>query len=400
MKITAAHSSRVKKSRKPAQNPFQRRSSSSPISFNPRRKPFQGAQSKDAADEVEVHSKLGEERLDDTGVIVSLATDLNFRDVPQFIQYIHSRMFSGIPQRAPGMNSTRIAEVLNYRAALPPMVTLSHLHALSISSTTVDREIAELTQAGIVRKVAIPNRGVGAAAVGDGLVLVSEWERLTLSHPDLSDDVKSKYISLLKANPTSTTIPGTHFTVQEASALATTGFLTTFTGPSSSRSSLFARPGAASLGTLSSLSAVGSKHASGSLAAVGGSDAQRTICGGTGSRTLSSIRYNFSLPNTGSHLRLLVEARTHLLTLLKKTRHREAPMAMLHERWDGGIAADDAQTRARKARGEFTGVLPGRTKKWKQFYGLQFEWVLEECVGAGLVELFETGSVGVGVRAT
>ena len=52
----------------------------------------------------------------------------------------------------------------------------------------------------------------------------------------------------------------------------------------------------------------------------------------------------------------------------------------------------------KKARREFVGVLPGRTKKWKQFYGMRFEWALEECVGSGLVELFETGSVGRAVR--
>jgi hypothetical protein len=44
-------------------------------------------------------------------------------------------------------------------------------------------------------------------------------------------------------------------------------------------------------------------------------------------------------------------------------------------------------------------VLPGRTRKWKDFHGLKFEWVLAECLGAGLVEVFETGSVGLGVRA-
>jgi hypothetical protein len=30
---------------------------------------------------------------------------------------------------------------------------------------------------------------------------------------------------------------------------------------------------------------------------------------------------------------------------------------------------------------------------------MRFEWVLEECVGSGLVELFDTGSVGRAVRA-
>lgn len=74
-------------------------------------------------------------------------------------------------------------------------------------------------------------------------------------------------------------------------------------------------------------------------------------------------------------------------------------MSWLKERWDGVVASDDAATTAKRIRGEFVGVLPGKTKKWKQFYGLTFEWVLEECVGAGLVECFETRSVGLGVRA-
>lgn len=68
------------------------------------------------------------------------------------------------------------------------------------------------------------------------------------------------------------------------------------------------------------------------------------------------------------------------------------------ERWDGGVAGTDDATRAAKARGEFKGILPGRTKRWKQFHGLECRWVLEECLGAGLVECFKTGSVGVGVR--
>lgn len=53
---------------------------------------------------------------------------------------------------------------------------------------------------------------------------------------------------------------------------------------------------------------------------------------------------------------------------------------------------------AKRARGEFAGILPGRTKKWKDLYGMQFRWVLEEALGAGLVEIFETGSVGPGIR--
>lgn len=110
--------------------------------------------------------------------------------------------------------------------------------------------------------------------------------------------------------------------------------------------------------------------------------------------------YNFSLPNTGSHIKLLVDARNHLISVVKKTKYKEMPLDVLRDRWDGGIVVHGEREERKKARGEFAGVLPGRTKKWKQFYGMRFEWVLEECVGAGLLELFETGSVGKAVRAT
>jgi hypothetical protein len=207
-------------------------------------------------------------------------------------------------------------------------------------------------------------------------------------------------MSTLHTYPTSTTVPSTSFTTSEISALTAAGFLTTSTSQDT-RSSFFASPGA---GSLSSLSTAGSRHASGSLEAVGGRSASQHIPGGvTGGHRASSssptIYYNFSLPNTGPHIKLLMEARTHLLSLLKKTKHNEAPIDFLRKRWDGGaVSTNDAVAAKKKARGEFAGILPGRTKKWKQFYGLRFEWVLEECLGAGLVELFDTGSVGRAVR--
>lgn len=71
---------------------------------------------------------------------------------------------------------------------------------------------------------------------------------------------------------------------------------------------------------------------------------------------------------------------------------------MLRERWDGGIAADDEAAKRKQYRGEWKGVLPARTKKWREFYGLKFEWVLEEALGSGLIEGFETRSVGMAVR--
>lgn len=121
--------------------------------------------------------------------------------------------------------------------------------------------------------------------------------------------------------------------------------------------------------------------------------------GGTGKhRSTHATLYTFSLPNTGAHTKLLVDARVHLLSLLKRSRYKEAPLELLKQRWEGGIVGKEAVVEGKKARGEFAGVLPGRTKKWRQFYGLRFEWILGECVGAGLVELFETGSVGRAAR--
>ena len=91
-------------------------------------------------------------------------------------------------------------------------------------------------------------------------------------------------------------------------------------------------------------------------------------------------------------------ARSHLVSLAMKSRYREIPIYLLREKWDGGISTDDPAAKAKKYRGEFIGVLPSRTRKWKQFYGLSFDWTLAECLGAGLVEVFETGSVGQAVR--
>lgn len=89
----------------------------------------------------------------------------------------------------------------------------------------------------------------------------------------------------------------------------------------------------------------------------------------------------------------------HLVALLAKSRFREAPESVLRDRWDGGIAKDDARYTAKRSRGEFVGILPGQTRKWQQFKGLAFDWVLREAVGSGLVEVFETNSVGHAVRA-
>jgi hypothetical protein len=403
---TAAHSSRITKPRRRSAIAALglKRTTSSPSTANQKRRSLPAETTTPFEDD---------EQLDDIGVIIaSLVDNLDFRDVPQYMEYIRNRMFSDLPEKA-GMNSTRIAEVLNFRKRLPPFVTIAHIDALGISSTRNERETAELAKAGILRRVTIPNRGVGAAAVGDGIASVREWQALVQAHAELPEDLKgknhrihqtrrvlanmapAKYIAAMNASPTSTSIPGTTFTSPELSALVTFGFLTSASNYPSN-TSLFASPGASSL---LAVSTSGSRHAAGSLDAVGGTQATQHIHGGSRSRPSVASQYKFSLPNMGAQIKLLIDARNHLLALLKKTKHKEMPLNVLRERWDGGITANDIKSERKRLRGEFAGVLPGRTKKWKTFYGMRFDWVLEECLGAGLVELFETGSVGRAVRA-
>lgn len=114
-------------------------------------------------------------------------TDLTLRDVAQAIAHIRDKMWSRIPEQRAGMNSTRIAEVLNFRASLPPIVTVSHVQALLNSPTTVEREIAELIRGGAIRKVVVGGRG----SLGEALILVRDLDNM-VERTALEQEVKEK----------------------------------------------------------------------------------------------------------------------------------------------------------------------------------------------------------------
>lgn len=108
---------------------------------------------------------------------------------------------------------------------------------------------------------------------------------------------------------------------------------------------------------------------------------------------------HISLPNQGAYVRLLSEARTHLIELLSKSAYRESPLNLLKERWDGGVDSEQSTaSQARNVRGVFSEILPAKTKKWRALRGVRFEWAVEEALGKGDVEIFETGAVGLGIR--
>lgn len=128
-------------------------------------------------------------RLQDRGPVRSLSRLTKAKDVIESIEYINVTIFDEIPERA-GMNSVRIAEVLNFRKNLPPIVTVSHVHALSHSPTAAEREIAAMIQKGIVRRLSIPGRGLGSSAIGECLVLTDQWTASVNSSSHLSPDLK------------------------------------------------------------------------------------------------------------------------------------------------------------------------------------------------------------------
>ncbi|KAK7752406.1 hypothetical protein SLS62_005559 [Diatrype stigma] len=399
-------SSRVRKSSKASGSP--KRPTSSP---RPSRRKPSASRSRQAASDEDDASDLFDDKLDDFGLVKALATDLNLRDTAQAIHYIRAHMFSPMPREAAGMNSTRIAEVLNYRKRLPPIVTVSHIQTLLLSPSAVEREIAELARTGFVRRVVVAKRG----DIGDTLILATDFEQMVKDSSSLDADTKDALMAYMKANPGMQTIVRDSFSTARITQLIHAGFVTAHhTGVSSyasmsSTMNLYSRP--EDKGTLTSLEMV-SRQPAGSLGTVGGEGAVHNAGGsgggarmnhlssapGSGGSGSDATELKLAVPGNGSFLKLASAALEHLVSLLGKSRFREAPETVLRDRWDGGIAKDEARSAAKRARGEFAGLLPGQTRKWRQFYGLSFDWVLQEAVGSGLVEVFDTRSVGRGVR--
>lgn len=364
-------------------------------------------------------------RLPDAGLAHALATDLTLRDVPQAMRYASEHMFTPLPEQPSswGLNSTRVADVLNFRRSLPRLTTMQHLHGLLRSPTAVERETAGLVRAGALRKAVILRRGGGsghraAGGVVECIVEGGELVGMVQGSRSLGEATKETFVRWLKANPAKLKVSagdvgteaggdgGLALQPEQVDQLVRGGFLTTYHDfDIGNVSSGFARP--EDIGTMLSLQSV-SRAAAGSPGAVGGEGAIHSSGGSGGARAGGSRSrpgggaggdLSLAVPGQGAYLKLMSAALSHLTAgILDKSTYKEMPEALLRERWDGGVANDSRQHAGKKGRREFAGVLPGRTRKWREFYGLAFDWVLHEAVGAGLVEIFETGSVGRAVR--
>lgn len=189
--FSSAHSSRI--SKRPRQ--LSRRSASSPFTDFRQRTPIQRSKSK--ADIADDDDDFFGDRLNDIGIVKSLASDLSLRDVAQTIQYVRSHMFDIVPENG-GFNSTRIAEILKHRKSLPLTVTVPHVHALAQAPTKTEREIAELTRAGTIRRVVTPGRGTGGSSIGESLILSTDVENLLRQAKELNQELAGTFTIFCK----------------------------------------------------------------------------------------------------------------------------------------------------------------------------------------------------------
>ncbi|KAH0836042.1 hypothetical protein AYO21_02684 [Fonsecaea monophora] len=397
--VTAAHSSRVKK---PAKRPASSRSSSVSFANLPRTKPpsRKARPIIDAIDdELNDSDEEEEDRLISSGKVLSTVSVEQAKDVLTAVQYARTSMFATLPERA-GMNSVRIAAVLNFQRNMPAIVSLAHVHALVAASSKTEREIAALQTAGKLRKIKVTGRGNDISGLSEVLITMRDLQAL-LERSDVAPDVRTDFCDVLRRYPRAASIPPQELPASHVATLTRTGFLVSSSLAGTRNLSLAGS-------SLVSMPKV-SRAASGSSAAVGGDAAFENLGGvGAARRSKSSFHHTqasqegdltLSVPNIGPYLRLLQTGRTHLLQLLGRSKYKEAPLYLLRERWDGAVDSQSRVSTAKQIRGEFSEVMPSKTKKWKDLYGLNFDWILEECLGAGLIELFETRSVGLGVRA-
>ncbi|KAL2154931.1 hypothetical protein VTH82DRAFT_3607 [Thermothelomyces myriococcoides] len=345
---------------------------------------------------------------------------------------ILATMFSPLPGNGTGkgLGSARIATVLQFRAAVPRVVSLPHLLQallLSCSSSSssfssfsspaaAERAIAASVRRGEGRRVRIPTLLPGGTVGAELFVRTAELEALVGRCAGLREDgVGDRFLAWLRQNP------GRERLVEgegglgrkEVDALVRAGFLTAVNshggggGGSAVGAGALLRARPEARHSSVSIETV-ARAAAGTAAAVGGEGVLHAA-GGTGVRNLGPVaeelagggggEFSVAVPGSGVFLKLASAALEHLADLLRRSPYREMSESDLREKWDGGVVGDgDSIAQAKKARGEFAGVMPGRTKKWKEFHGLAFDWVLREAVGAGMVEVFETQTVGRGVR--
>ncbi|KAG5941757.1 hypothetical protein E4U60_007693 [Claviceps pazoutovae] len=350
---------------------------------------------------------------------------LSLRDVVQTMRYIRSRMFTAVPSR--GFTSARTAELLNYRAGMPRLITMGHIHAVlgGTSPSRVEREVAELVGKGLLRRVRVERRGL----LGEALMEMEDL-RVLLGRVEgeggLGGRTREAFWRFLRRRPMVLVVGagdiregkgrvgGEHdevggggggggggdkdgdgdgdgfLTQSQVDELVRAGFLTSCATAAPANGNLHLRPEDRT--TLTSIAHV-SRFASGTVSAVGGRNALHLAGGGGatarkhhGANNAAASSFRIAVPGHGRYLKLADAAVRWVQDALSATTWGQGPEAWLRERFEA------SQTR----HGVDNKNLYG--PRWKDFWGVEWEWVLGEAVGLGIVDLFDTGSVGRGVR--
>ncbi|KAF9883188.1 hypothetical protein FE257_003875 [Aspergillus nanangensis] len=328
LRITSAPVSGVKKRK----NPASARPRASPFATHARRKPTTSS----CSDSPKPQSSVVENQspLPDVGVSHYIPQTARVENVVQALEYVRDSMFEDLPASRGGMNSTRIAEVLNFRRSLPPLASVAHVHTLLDAPTKVEKEILELVNTGRVRRLIVSGRGNDAAGLGDCLVLAEDWERLVKDSGALDPSLKEKFLEVLSQMRNTSAVPGRLFSPPEYMSLASSGLMSlrNFTPTSSA-----------------------------------GNSASRTNQGSpldTGGHRLNfhAATLFLSLPNTGPYLGVLGAGRAHLLSLLRRSISNEVPLTLLRDRWDGAVETNRSFSVAKRVRGEPRTSTPSTAK--------------------------------------
>ncbi|PBP22666.1 hypothetical protein BUE80_DR006607 [Diplocarpon rosae] len=94
------------------------------------------------------------------------------------------------------MNSTKISEILNFCARLPLIVTVSLVHALLNSPTTVERDMVQLVKGGAMRKVVVGGRG----GMGEALIMVRDLEDM-IQKSGMDEGIGERFVEILGESP-------------------------------------------------------------------------------------------------------------------------------------------------------------------------------------------------------
>ncbi|EPS42671.1 hypothetical protein H072_3296 [Dactylellina haptotyla CBS 200.50] len=352
-------------------------------------------------------------------------------NVLEAIAYVLKYQFTPLPETLTGLGLSRdtIADILNFRRALPPVVPLPHLHSLLPSPTETERAITAFVADGTLRRVHIRT---GNSTHLEGVMQTDEFLKSIAQSTSLEEDTKTALLDLLGTDPSLSTITSDEnasnsLPKDAIMSLLSAGFLTINSSSSSSYSSenLTGGSGIGSGGvvvagpvvdittltpttalkslnhlpqekdnthisTLASLASVSSSSRNGNLRTNYNSS---IINNNTPASKGGVIEYTLTPPHLGLLTHLHTSSKSHVVDILRHCSHRETTMAHLRERWDGGVSKNRNKTRKRGAEVQFE----GRTRKWKEFKGLTVDWVVGGLMGMGVVEGFDT-AVGKGIR--